>query len=115
VQDTLTTSAASTGTAPTGGACDIRGLPASTNGIVLAGDMVEINGELKRAIADLNSDAAGLGYLQFEPAMRSAATPDGAAVVFGAPMGKFVMLDGGTQPSRPGYFSDFALTFAEDG
>ena len=112
-QITTTTPYYSGATNPAGSACNVRGLPASTNGLLLAGDMCDINGELKRATADLNSDASGLGYLQFEPALRSASTPDGAPIVIGAPMGKFVLAAEVVQMSRPGYFSDFELQLIE--
>jgi hypothetical protein len=85
-----TTTTASTGTSPTGNAMHVRGLQASTNGLLLPGDYFEINGELKQVTAPLNSDAAGLGYLQFEPALvRSPANDDPVIVV--DPMGKFLV------------------------
>lgn len=85
-----TTSAASTGTSQTGSALYIKGLPASTSGLLLPEDVFEINGELKTCTAALNSDAAGLGYLQFEPALvRSPADND--PVIILDPMGKFLM------------------------
>lgn len=85
-----TTSAASTGTSQTGSALYLKGLPASSNGLLLPGDYFEINGEIKQATAALNSDAAGLGYLQFEPALvRSPADND--PVIVTDPMGKFLV------------------------
>lgn len=86
----LTTSAATSGTSQTGTTLHIKGLPASTNGLLLPEDVFEINGELKTCTAALNSDAAGLGYLQFEPALfRSPADND--PVIILDPMGKFLM------------------------
>jgi hypothetical protein len=85
-----TTTTASTGTSQTGSALHVKGLPASTNGLLLPEDVVEINGELKTCTAALNSDAAGLGYLQFEPPLfRSPADND--PVIILDPMGKFLM------------------------
>lgn len=85
-----TTTTASTGTSQTGNALHVKGLPASTNGLLLPGDWIEINGELKQCTAALNSDAAGLGYLQFEPALvRSPANDD--PVIVTDPMGKFLV------------------------
>lgn len=85
-----TTTTASTGTSPTGTAMHVKGLPASTNGLLLPGDWIEIGGELKQCTATLNSDAAGLGYLQFEPALvRSPANDD--PVIVTDPMGKFLV------------------------
>lgn len=85
-----TTTTASTGTSQTGNALYVKGLPESTNGLLLPGDWFEVNGELKQATAALNSDAAGLGYLQFEPALvRSPANDD--PVIVTDPMGKFMV------------------------
>lgn len=85
-----TTTTASTGTSQTGSALHVKGLPASTNGLLLPGDWIEIGGELKQCTATLNSDAAGLGYLQFEPQLvRSPANDD--PVIVTDPMGKFLV------------------------
>jgi hypothetical protein len=85
-----TTTTASTGTSQTGNTLPVKGLPASTSGLLLPGDYFEINGEIKQATAALNSDAAGLGYLQFEPALvRSPADNDPVIVI--DPMGKFLV------------------------
>jgi hypothetical protein len=85
-----TTTTASTGTSQTGSALHVKGLPVSTNGLLLPEDVVEINGELKTCTAALNSDASGLGYLQFEPPLfRSPADND--PVIILDPMGKFLM------------------------
>jgi hypothetical protein len=85
-----TTSAASTGTSQTGNALHLKGLPASTSGLLLPGDYFEINGEIKQATAALNSDAAQLGYLQFEPALvRTPADNDPINAL--DPMGKFLV------------------------
>jgi hypothetical protein len=87
-----TTTTASTGTAPASGATAmyVKGLPASTNGLLLPGDWFEINGELKQCSAPLNSDAAGLGYLQFEPPLVRAPANDDPVIVTD-PMGKFLV------------------------
>lgn len=86
----LTTSAAVTGSSQTGSALHIKGLPASTAGLLVPEDVFELNGELKACTAALNSDATGLGYLQFEPALvRSPADNDPVIVL--DPMGKFLM------------------------
>jgi len=101
------------GGSPSGSSAKLKNLPASTNGLALAGDMVSIMGELKRLVQDLDSDSGGGGYLLFEPALRSVSLPDATPVIFGQPLGRFV-LDGDVhQVSRPGTFSDFELTFIE--
>lgn len=108
---TTTTAAAGTGSAGIGYAY-LKGLPASTSGLVAAGDRVEVNGEMKIATASLDSDAAGLGYLQFEPVLRTAPA-DGAAVIIGQPMGRFILTDDASWVTRPGMFSDIILNFIE--
>lgn len=107
----------STGTLPgsqsqTGSALYIKGLPVSTNGLLLVGDLVEIGGELKQVKASLNSDAAGLGYLQFEPPLfRSPADND--PVIINNPMGKFILADNGKAANRLGRYADVDLAFEE--
>lgn len=85
-----TTTTASTGTSQTGSALHLKGLPASTSGLLLPGDFFEINGELKQATAALNSDDAGLGYLQFEPNLVRSPSNDDPVIVID-PMGKFLV------------------------
>lgn len=88
-----TTTAIASGTAQTGRAMYVKGLPASTNGLLLPGDEFEVitsyGSELKIVTAPLNSDASELGYLQFNQPLRG--TPaDNAAVIVHEPMGRFV-------------------------
>jgi len=87
---THTETVVTAGASQTGSALNLKGLPASTSGILLAGDFFEVNGELKQCTAALNSDAAGLGYLQFEPDLvRPPADND--PVILTDPMGKFLV------------------------
>jgi len=92
----------------------VDALPVSTRGLLLAGDRVEINGEMKSVTFNLDSDAAGAGTLIFEPALRKV-VPDNAPIIIGEPLMKGVMSVDGVQPSRPGVdlFSDFDFTFVE--
>ena len=85
----LTTSAVAPGGA-TGSTVGVTGLPASTEGLLLPGDFVEINGELKQVVAPLNSAADGVGKLQFRPALGTAAA-HGDAVIVKNPMGTFTL------------------------
>lgn len=102
------------GASQTGGKLIIDGLPTSTNGLALAGDWFEINGELKRLTADLNSDGSGNGYLIFEPTLR-ASPADNTPIVFRSPMGKFLLAEESTGWStRPGILSDIELNLIED-
>jgi hypothetical protein len=102
------------GASQVGGAINIDGLPTSTNGLALAGDWVEINGELKRLTADLNSNGSGQGYLMFEPTLRTAPA-DNTPVIFRNPMGRFIIADERIAwGTRPGIISDVEISLVED-
>jgi hypothetical protein len=92
----------------------IDALPINTNGLLRAGDRVEVNGEMKSVTFDLNSDGSGAGMLFFEPALRKF-VPDNAPIIIGEPMMKGIFTDGAVQVSRPGVnlLSDFDFTFVE--
>lgn len=76
--------------AQTGSAYFVKGLPASSSGLLLPGDWVDIGQELKRVTAQLDSDAAGRGYLQFSPPIRTSAA-DNAPVAVNSPFGRFIL------------------------
>lgn len=111
------TIAAPNGDSQSGGGLCIKGLPASTQNIRAAGDMVEIvlptYSQLVRLTAALDSDAAGLGYLQFENPVR-VSPADNAAVIFNQPMMRGILSEGPAWPTRPGLFSDFDIDLIED-
>lgn len=102
----LSTTTIVAATAQSGSALFIKGLPASTNGLAMPGDFIEINKELKRVTAPMDSDALGLGYLQFEPEMVNPPI-DNAPVIFFEPMGRFILSNVRTR-SR---VSDTELTY----
>jgi hypothetical protein len=113
---TVATALAS-GTTQTGSGLYLKGLPVSTQNIRAAGDMVEIilptGSQLVRLTAALDSDAAGLGYLQFENPVRTSPA-DNAAVIFNQPMMRGILTEGPSWPTRPGLFSDFDIDLIED-
>lgn len=91
----------------------VKGLPASTLGLLLAGDQVEIDGQIKFLTASLDSDAAGLGYLQFSPPLRRAVSDNTPVIVF-KPMGRFMLAgDASGWSNDPGVFSQAALDLEE--
>lgn len=112
-----TATALASGATQTGSGLYLKGLPASTQNIRAAGDMVEIvlptSSQLVRLTAALDSDAAGLGYLQFENPVRTSPA-DNAAVIFNQPMMRGILSEGPAWPTRPGLFSDFDLDLIED-
>lgn len=74
------------GVAQTGSALYLKGLPASTNGLLLTGDWVEIttgaqSSQPVRVARPLNSDAAGFGYLQFEAPLRTSPADNSGVMV----------------------------------
>lgn len=91
----------------------VDAMPADTDGVLLAGDRVEIAGEFKTLTADLHSDDVGSGQLMFEPAMRSPVIIDNAPVVVHQPMMRGILAEDAVTPTRPGLFSDFSFTFME--
>ena len=106
-----TTTTAVSATAQTGSSIFVKGLPSSTNGLLLSGDYFEINGELKRSTASLNSDAAGRGCIMFEPSISNSPS-DNDAVVLMNPMGRF-MLANVRESERFGIYTDFDLELEE--
>jgi hypothetical protein len=105
----LTTTSATTGTQQTGNALYVKGGSASTTGAHLAGDLIEINGELKMVTASVDYDAAGLGYIQFAPALfRSPADND--PVIINQPFGKFMLDDNPKWSNRYGQYADLTLS-----
>lgn len=102
------------GGSQTGSSLLLSGMPTSTAGLARAGDWIEVNGELKRLIADLDSDSSGGGTVLFEPALR-ASPADATPVVFRNPMGKFLLAeDSVSYGTRPGIISDIELSLVED-
>lgn len=117
----LTTSAATTGTSQPGSALYLKGLPASTSGLLLPGDWFEVitptYSSLHMVTMDgtLNSDAAGLGYMKFSPPLRSSPA-DGAAVIVENPMGRFFVTEDFIEfLNEPGRISTMGLELDEVG
>jgi hypothetical protein len=75
-------------------------------------DWFSFNGELKQATARLNSDAAGLGYLQFRPAIgESPADNDPVEIL--EPWGRFRLMNGAEYDNMWGTYTDAELEFSE--
>ena len=91
---------------------NLKGLPASTNGLLLAGDFFEVNNELKQCTAPLNSDAAGLGFVQFRPSLHTPPA-DNAAVIISNPLGRFMISDGLGWDAMFGSYMEVNLTLDE--
>jgi hypothetical protein len=114
VRLTQTTTAAITGTLQTGVTLNLKALPPSTNSLLLPGDWVECSGQLNMVTAPLNSDAAGLGFLQLQRPFTTAPA-DNAPVIINRPIGRFLLAEEEVGwSSRPGVLSDFSISFVED-
>lgn len=88
-----TSSALDLGTTQSGAGLYTKGWPASTTGLLLAGDWFEINGELKQLTAPVNSNAAGLAYMQFRPGLAGAPADNDPIIVY-EPFGRFIYSQG---------------------
>jgi hypothetical protein len=82
----------SDGDPQTGGGIFVKGAPASTNGLLLLDDVIEINGELKQCTGILSSDSAGMGFLSFSPDLfNPTSVVSETPIIVKDPMGKFMM------------------------
>jgi hypothetical protein len=110
-------SAAVTAVGQTGTLLRLKGLPVNTQGLLLQGDIVEIDlpsySQLVKVTARLDSDAAGLGVLQFENTLKQSPA-DNAAIVVQQPMGRFVLAASSLGVEyTPGVFGQASLEFIE--
>ena len=113
VRGVQTTTAAVAATAQTGSALHTKGWLPSTDGLLLAGDLVNIAAPteqlLVRLTAALNTDAAGLGYLQFEPSLPESPV-DNAPVIPNFPLLKCAVAEVPVVKTYPpGFISDVEL------
>jgi hypothetical protein len=104
--------AVTTGTSQTGTATYLKGLPASTNGLLLAGDRVQIRSYLREVIAPLNSNAAGQGVLMLDEPIPGGVA-DNAPVIVNNPMGRFMLAGDIGLSLSPGVFGNSALPLVE--
>lgn len=101
------------GTTQTGSGLYLKGLPASTSGLLLRGDAVQVGKQFFEVLAPLDSDASGRGSIQVSPNVR---TPfaDNDPVVINRPMGRYMLAsDEAGYSTRAGRFSTFTLELEE--
>lgn len=110
---TLNTAAVSAGTVQSGSMLNVKGLPASTNGLLLMDDFFEWNGELKQLTSALNSDALGLGTLRFRPGL-AGAPADNDPVIVNQPFGKFRLSKQFEYDNQYGLYMDADIELTED-
>jgi hypothetical protein len=112
VRLTQTTTTATAGTTQISNRLYVKGLPASTQNLLKAGDKVQIGGQINYVIAPLGSNAAGLGVLICGNPWRSPA--DNAPVIVNTPMCKMQLAsDTIDVETGPGQFSPFMLELVE--
>lgn len=101
------------GGSQTGSKLNIQGLPASTAGLLLPGDRVQIGTQLNAVAAPLNSDGSGFGVLQCQLPWR-ASPANGAAVIISNPMARCILSDNtGSWDESPGGIADFEFQMEE--
>lgn len=103
-----TTSAAQAATGQTGNGLRLKGLPVSTTGLLLKGDLVEVAGQLVMCTDSLDSNSSGLGYLQFGPALVSSPA-DNAPVIVANPFGKFIQASDPQITNRFGQYAEISF------
>lgn len=90
-----------------------KGWPASTSGLLLTGDWIELNGELKQITAPVTSDAGGLAYINFRPALAADAVNDDPIVIY-EPFGRFIYPAGSREIENMfGSYSDCEMNLEE--
>lgn len=90
----------------------VKGLPVSTSGLLLQGDWIEIDGQLKMVIEPLDSDALSGGYLQFSPPL-ARTVADNTPIIVNRPMGRFMLAGDAGWANEPGVFSNASIEFEE--
>lgn len=75
-----------------GATLNTDGWTANQTGIMKAGDLFAVNGELKRIVSDSNSGASGEAALTFEPPLRATA-PNNAALTIDKPKFTAMLID----------------------
>ena len=105
------------GASQVGSALTVDQLPASTAGLLLPGDPIEVltsrGSEYKIVTATLNANAAGQGSIYFEPPLRGAVA-DNAAVIVDRPMSRCIFMgDVPTWENTPGVFTTSSADFEE--
>ena len=102
------------GASQTGTTLNIDGCSNNITDWMKAGDVFSVNGEMKIATLDADSDGSGLATLTFSPRLRSA-PPDNDPIETTAPTGVFMLASNRNSWTRmPKQFSDFQIAFVED-
>jgi len=109
---TQTTNAAVAAETRAGVALYVKGLPASTTNLLRRGAWIEIDGQLRMVTTRLDSNAAGLGYLQFSPPLRRAVS-DNTPIIVHRPMGRFMLAGDAGFNNVPGRWTSASIDLEE--
>ncbi|CAB4165458.1 hypothetical protein UFOVP820_50 [uncultured Caudovirales phage] len=109
---TATTTVAYAGAAPSTDLVKLKGGPVNVQGALRSGRLIEIGGELKTLVSDVDFDALGLGIARIRPSLFRAPAID-AAVHVSRPFGKFVLRNSAEVINRLGTYADIVLEMAE--
>jgi hypothetical protein len=97
----------------TGSQLTIGNLPVSTNNLLLPGDWIGTDPEIKRVILPLSSDSSGYGTVQFSPPLRDSPN-DASPVAINNPLGRFIMsAQENPWEISPGLYSTVSIDFIE--
>jgi hypothetical protein len=107
------TSAAIASQTQSGSAIYVKGLPASTSGLLKVGDAFEVDKQMKFVTVALDSDSAGNGYLLFEPPL-ARALADNTPIIVQNPLCKMVMTSDAEYENPAGNTSNFQFDFEQD-
>jgi hypothetical protein len=110
---TETTTTATTGAGQTGKEVWLKGADASTSGQLLAGDQIEIGGQLLILDEDFDGDSSGVGLARVSPRIRTAPSDEDPAILY-QPHGTFILANDGKWANAPGGFTSSSLIFVED-
>ncbi len=91
----------------------VRGAPASTTGLLLSGDFIEIAGELKQVVAPFDSNSDGTGVISFRPGLGNAVTDNRTPVIVHNPMGRFMMIGDSDVSTMFGMYDEVPLDLLE--
>lgn len=108
-----TSTAIASGASQSGTAIYVKGLPASTSGLLKSGDFVSCGWQGNIVTASLDSDSAGLGILQCALPWR-AGLADNAPIIVHQPLVKMRPAGDIAWPTGPGQFSSFEIDLVED-
>jgi len=102
------------GAGQTGSQLVTSGWTINETAILVAGDYIQVGGELKLVVADANSDGAGASTLQIEPPLRNSPS-DAESVITSYPKALMRLTDNKTSlKTRPPFLSETIITCVED-